>query len=527
MKSICIRVLNNKWFHLLMNAAIFALMAGLLPIHFEANDDVAMCAIASGKYSGAPDGHIVYINALFGWLLAGLYSLTRAVEWYTVVFCVVQVVAMTGITYAFVTERKLHIALKVLLIVFLYVFWARIIIAFQFTTTTGLLCASGCIALLKPNRKWHWAGFLAIVVASLLRLQAAAMVGLLFAPMLLARLLDDKKLFSWLIVTLLLVFLGYVGDRLCYRSPEWKEYMEYNALRAYINDNPNADLAEWELPEGIDKDDYQMLHWFSVDPQVIDKEDLQAIKSVIRGRITLKSAVSNLTQLLGYATTLAMLSVGYVLLIMAIVLSEKERSRRQRFVALAPPILTLLIFWMFVLYFGITAVLKPRAFFCLLLPVVCQMLMQFPVANTRRVRMITGAMACLMAVMTIKYVKQVDKVNKLYHAQQEEFDTFIYPLIQNRTDALHGGLSEYLSPFAVKDIAFRPVSMGWMTKIPFNKGVMESHLDYVDSGILYLSGADGPPTGISNSIERNYGVKVAIETVDSNEKYALYKFVSQ
>ena len=324
MKSICIRVLNNKWFHLLVNAAVFALLAWLLPIHFETNDDVAMCMILDGQYSGSPDGHIVYSNALFGWMVAGLYSLTKMVEWYTLALCIAQVLAMTGLTYASATDKKIPIALRAVLVLFLYVFWARIILALQFTTTAGLLCASGCVALLRPTRNWRVAGLLAIVIASLIRFNASAMVGILFAPMFLAEWIKDKKYALWLGGVVALVLIGVVGDRLCYQSPDWKEYKDYDALRGYINDNPNGDLTEEDLPKNVSMEDYLLLRWFEVDPQVLTKTELQAIKTAIKQRITLRTAVSNLAQLSGYGTTLAMLFLGYCILVVAIAFKNKS-----------------------------------------------------------------------------------------------------------------------------------------------------------------------------------------------------------
>ncbi len=44
---------------LVVNAAFFALMAWVMPIRFEENDDVMMCMIANGLYSGSPDAHLV------------------------------------------------------------------------------------------------------------------------------------------------------------------------------------------------------------------------------------------------------------------------------------------------------------------------------------------------------------------------------------------------------------------------------------------------------------------------------------
>lgn len=157
-------LMGNKWFVLLLNTAFFILMAWLLPIHYEENDDVTMCMIANGVFSGNPDGHLVFINAIYGWMLAGLYMLSKAVEWYTLSFCVLHVLAMTGIVCVVVRDEGMHPLLKGMFLVFMYVIWTRIIIAFQFTTTAGLLCFSGCLAMLQHSKKWRIAGAGAVFV---------------------------------------------------------------------------------------------------------------------------------------------------------------------------------------------------------------------------------------------------------------------------------------------------------------------------------------------------------------------------
>ena len=45
---------------LLFNIAFFAIIANLLPIRFEENDDVLMASIANGTYLGEPDCHLVF-----------------------------------------------------------------------------------------------------------------------------------------------------------------------------------------------------------------------------------------------------------------------------------------------------------------------------------------------------------------------------------------------------------------------------------------------------------------------------------
>ena len=81
------------------NVVFFALAAWLLPMGFEENDDVMMAMIANGTYSGAPDFHLVYINVLYGAVLAALYRLTTAVEWYTLSFVLLHIIAMSVLVY--------------------------------------------------------------------------------------------------------------------------------------------------------------------------------------------------------------------------------------------------------------------------------------------------------------------------------------------------------------------------------------------------------------------------------------------
>ena len=64
---------NLSYIVLAANVVFFAVMAVVLPLGFEENDDVMMCMIANGSYTGTPDGHLVYINVLYGWALAALY----------------------------------------------------------------------------------------------------------------------------------------------------------------------------------------------------------------------------------------------------------------------------------------------------------------------------------------------------------------------------------------------------------------------------------------------------------------------
>ena len=143
---------------LVANAAFFVLVSLILDIRFEENDDVMMCLIANGNYSGNPDCHLVFQNALWGSLLSTLYSWTTSIEWYSLLLSIVQVIALTIIVNICIQKQKSNRLLLVVALLCMYSIWAVTIQSFQFTTTSALLCIAGCLLLLKSANEAIWGG---------------------------------------------------------------------------------------------------------------------------------------------------------------------------------------------------------------------------------------------------------------------------------------------------------------------------------------------------------------------------------
>lgn len=518
------RLLDNKWLLLLLNIIFFVLMAWLLPIHFEENDDVSMCMIANGVRSGTPDGHLVFINALFGWVLAGLYRLTTVVEWYTLSFCVLHVLAMTGIVYFVLKDGNIQPLMKWLFLVFMYVMWVRMIIAFQFTTTAGLLCFSGCLALLQSSKRWRLVGISAIFVASLIRFQAAGLVGLLFAPLLILEFIRDKHTAYWIATVAVLAIVGHWADGLFYQQADWANFKAYNEVRGFINDNPNVLLVENDLPDGVDFADYQMLCSFVGDPNVISLNQLQEIKAKIKSEVTLKQVLSNMSQLSLYWIPIILLLGGIVVCLLL------NRGNWNSMPLKVYMLIALFLLWVFImLYICATTTLKNRVFVCMLLPLSYSLLISIPLSVADKVSLLRGIMVFIMLGLILKYANQCYKVVKSNQSNCDNFVSYQWPLLKDQKGVLYLGSCkvEYLPVMKIKDTPFQVVSLGWLTCVPFQKGILESHLDFVDTDILCFFEASSPPTRLSNSIERNYGIKTGIEMVCYNDKYALYKFVSK
>ena len=286
-------------------------------MQFEENDDIVMAMIANGTYSGSPDGHLVYINVIYGAVLAFLYGLTRAVEWYTLAFAALHVLSMSVLVYCILTTENRSSWERWLWLIVLYVLWARIIVALQFTTTAGLVCLAGCMLLLRESKKARWSGVLLVVIAALIRFIAAGLVGLLMAPIIVYTYRLEWRKYMAVVVMLMAVVGCRMVNRYVYESdPEWKYYREYNQLRAQLTDNPNAyKLQPEQLPEGVEWMDYRLLLSFLPDPERIDLPTIRQISAVV-DNMPIKMQAQNLHRLNRYAVELTILAVLLVLMIL-------------------------------------------------------------------------------------------------------------------------------------------------------------------------------------------------------------------
>ena len=113
------QIQNNKFlFILILNIIFFILCSYILPIRFEENDDITMLLFASGKYTGTPESHLVFINYIYGLFVSFLYSLTGKIEWYTILFAIIHIISLSVIVWSVITKniKKIYKILFVILI---------------------------------------------------------------------------------------------------------------------------------------------------------------------------------------------------------------------------------------------------------------------------------------------------------------------------------------------------------------------------------------------------------------------------
>lgn len=259
---------------LLFNVFVFIVLSNVLPIMFEDNDDTTMVWIANGIYSGTPDCHLVFINALYGWVLAQLYSILPNVEWYVVSFAFLQIVSITILVGCFY-NRIQNRAQRFLIIVLFYSIWSLLIVRLQFTTTAAFVAFAACLLLI--NKRFAYGGPL-FVIASLIRFDAAGLVGLILVPIFLYEFkFDVKSAYLPLFIVLLCALTFKFVDKMFYDNKEWNTYYQLNQYRGKINDNPNSWRVRDDLPTGMKTINYDILYSFAMDPSVTDVIQLKEI----------------------------------------------------------------------------------------------------------------------------------------------------------------------------------------------------------------------------------------------------------
>ena len=75
-------------------------------------DDVIMRDIASGAFTGTPDGHLIFIRYVLGFCISRLYMLNRTVDWYGFFMVGALFLGLAAVICTAVFQEKRHFAGK-------------------------------------------------------------------------------------------------------------------------------------------------------------------------------------------------------------------------------------------------------------------------------------------------------------------------------------------------------------------------------------------------------------------------------
>lgn len=135
-----------------------------------------------------------------------------------------------------------------------------------------------------------------------------------------------------------------------------------------------------------------------------------------------------------------------------------------------------------------------------------------------------SAFIILMGLCGGYYLAQNYRTYKHNQEKIREWALYEFPIMTKQQGKYITGMVDInnCSPFHLKDISWRIVSLGWATKIPINSVPLQSHLDFVNDDILIITMKNEEPKMLMESITRNYHIPIYCEEVAHSSKYSLY-----
>ena len=292
---------TNKRICILILLQMVVLLTVLLfcDIKYEVSDDFVMQLLSAGSFTGKPDAHLIFCSCLWGKLLVFLYNTYAGINWYFWGLIGVGFLSCCGVSC--ILGRKMNLRAGIICTCIFALFIKDLYVMPQFTKTAAAAFASGGTLFLcevfsfqKRSKGCLALSVILIVSGCFLRHNAFYIAGGALLILIVFLFWNQPKksrkglagiLAACLGILVVVFTLRGINHSLYYEDEEYRYFMEYSYVRAYIVDYPCPDYEECreELEEiDVSETDYQMiLEWSFADKQVFSLEKMQEILHII------------------------------------------------------------------------------------------------------------------------------------------------------------------------------------------------------------------------------------------------------
>lgn len=310
---------SNLFIVILINLIIFGLVNIMFDIKYEQVDDFIIYNLYSGL-DGTYNIHGIYIHPLICMLLSMLFRIIPQINWHTIFLLSMQFICFTIIGNRILKKHKNPVSI-IMYIVFAGVFYTTLLLLIQYTSVAALLILTAFFIIVdefesrketqKENREIsvgkneentqeeNKQSRKSIILASILfaigimtRMQSLMIIAPFFLLYAIYNLIIWKKqkitnqellkLVKQYLIIGIITIIVYVSNIIIYQSDDlYKEYMEYNDIRAVLHDMSYTSYEEnKEIFDeiGWSKNDHYLFYTFNFgDENVYSKENLQKI----------------------------------------------------------------------------------------------------------------------------------------------------------------------------------------------------------------------------------------------------------
>ena len=272
-----------------INLLIFSMTSIFFNIKYEQVDDFIIYNLYSGL-DGTYNFHGVYIHPIICILIGMLFKIIPAINWHSIFLLLAQFTCFTIIGYIILKKHKTPLTI-VIYTIFASVFYTVLLLLIQYTSVAALFILTAFFITIdnieNKNIKWTILSVILFTIGIMTRMQSLLIIAPFMGVYLIYYLIKYKlqsqtvNLIKKYIVFVLITVIVYASNILVYSNKTYKQYMEYNNLRAqlhdlsYTNYNTNKEIFD---KIGWSKNDHYLFYTFNTgDENVYNKQNLQEI----------------------------------------------------------------------------------------------------------------------------------------------------------------------------------------------------------------------------------------------------------
>lgn len=281
---------------ILINLIIFVFGNWFFNLKYEQVDDFIIYNLYSGL-DGTYNLHGIYIHPVICFIISLFFRVIPTINWHTIFLLSMQFICFTIIGTILMEKHKNQIAL-VLYTILASVCYLALLLLIQYTSVSALLILTAFFMLMdelerERNKKSYKIAYtILFTIGIMTRMQSLLIIAPFFGIYAIYCLIrwKQKKLTSQKMIKLIkeysmlgmMIVLVYLSNYLIYQKNDlYKEYMEYNDIRAVLHDMSYTDYEEYQetFEEiGWSKNDHYLFYTFNFgDEEVYSKENLQKI----------------------------------------------------------------------------------------------------------------------------------------------------------------------------------------------------------------------------------------------------------
>jgi hypothetical protein len=267
---------------------------------YGTNDDALIASISNGQLTGQPNGYLVFLNPLISFPISWLQQIIPNANVY-IYFLTFVVTLCFSVIFGFInSEKNIHIKNKIIL----SILWALSSITFTSwfalsPTYTGAslfgIATSACFAYLfvssTSKSKAYRDRFLLLFtfflfISIAIRLESIYILAffliILFIQKNIRNRIILKKFVVLTIISLTIILLSVITERLTYNNSEWKAYYETNQLRHKIQlREPERKLESLYSEVGWDKNTYDLfVRFILIDESKMNSQNLSKVLEI-------------------------------------------------------------------------------------------------------------------------------------------------------------------------------------------------------------------------------------------------------